>query len=222
MQRRHGVHRSMLVALSLVAVMWASAGDDCDPDPVCDPEGCGGAHAYCDEGECRCDAGYANCDGDWADGCEQDLLSDPAHCGGCGLDCGLAAECVDGDCACNTGPRANCNDDWADGCEAHLLNDDDSCGACGQVCPANSGCSDAECRCQAGWADCDWPRTSFTLIGNADGCECPLSAGWVCDQRLELRCCQPNPGEPCAGHGDCCGNTLLCVGGTCQPGFGLY
>ncbi len=43
-----------------------------------------------------CDFGYGDCNGDYSDGCEVDLTTDIANCGGCGYTCG-------GEAACNAG-----------------------------------------------------------------------------------------------------------------------
>ena len=147
------------------------------------------------------------------------------HFGECGFDCGEHGECEDGACICVMARYDNCNGDWSDGCEADLGNDDDNCTGCGLMCPDNSFCSYFDCRCEEGFADCDWVRTSYTLPidTNAgdyyhDGCECPVSEGWICDRRFafDLKCCIPNPGAPCETHQDCCGYLAICNGGVCD------
>ena len=49
----------------------------------------------CVAGACvrSCADGYADCNGLAADGCEVDTRTDPTHCGGCGLRCGLGSSC---------------------------------------------------------------------------------------------------------------------------------
>jgi hypothetical protein len=89
---------------------------DCDGDPTNGCEGalstsaesCGACGVMCraadheaplcSAGACIrvCDAGFADCNGDPADGCEIDAMSDAAHCGDCARSCKSA--CVKGAC----------------------------------------------------------------------------------------------------------------------------
>lgn len=80
---------------------------DCDGTVDEDPEAfasctAAGASAGCAmDGTCRvfaCDAGYGDCNGAYADGCEEDLTTSVAHCGGCDHTCGAEGPCVDGLC----------------------------------------------------------------------------------------------------------------------------
>lgn len=61
------------------------------------------AQPSCVGGGCKltCADGYADCNGNVADGCEVNLLSDPQNCGGCGVACdGVAGQaCLAGKCA---------------------------------------------------------------------------------------------------------------------------
>jgi hypothetical protein len=61
----------------------------------------------CVAGSCQstCAPGFADCDGNAANGCEADLLTNGRNCGGCGIDCGLCpdgtpGECFGGSCVC--------------------------------------------------------------------------------------------------------------------------
>ncbi|MDH5493373.1 MAG: putative metal-binding motif-containing protein, partial [Myxococcales bacterium] len=60
-------------------------------------------------GVARCTSGWADCDGAAPNGCEIDLLNDPAHCGGCALPCALtngSPACSGGSCvvgSCDAG-----------------------------------------------------------------------------------------------------------------------
>jgi len=123
-----------------------TAGDvnNCgDCDYVCQaiPHGTVG----CQDGNCivaGCDAGWDNCDGNTANGCETNILTNPNHCGSCGYVCNLphAIEgCSSGNCfisACEAG-YANCDGNTANGCEVYLDDGGGTCGGAtylGQVC----------------------------------------------------------------------------------------
>ncbi|MFK7986291.1 MAG: hypothetical protein AB8I08_09685 [Sandaracinaceae bacterium] len=97
--------------------------DDCDGmtdegfDIDTDPSHCGGcgqscmlegvAEATCSEGSCgivRCEDGRDNCDGVESNGCETDLTTSAAHCGGCGNACRPPErECCASSCARSCG-----------------------------------------------------------------------------------------------------------------------
>lgn len=80
-----------------------SCGGDCI-DTSSDPRNCGACEVSCDlgvnvskamctDGQCSpsCKPGFADCDGHGENGCETDL-SQPGHCGACGVVCGGGAE----------------------------------------------------------------------------------------------------------------------------------
>jgi hypothetical protein len=73
----------------------ATCGTSCAPCPT-------GANAIatCNGVACgmECEPSYANCDGVASDGCEVNLLTDPANCGRCGVSCDGRA-CNAGTCA---------------------------------------------------------------------------------------------------------------------------
>jgi hypothetical protein len=96
------------------------------------------ASETCISGACTlgtCDSGFANCDGNAANGCEANLMTEPTHCGGCLNSCNLAnatASCSSGVCAisnCNSG-FANCDGNAVNGCEVNLKTDANNCNAC--------------------------------------------------------------------------------------------
>jgi len=127
---------------------------------------------YCMSG---CEADWGNCDGDPANGCEADLLSDLQHCGGCNQPCGAAgtdSQCNAGVCTSSTDCLAgfgDCDSNPANGCEADLQGDTINCGNCGTVCSfdhAAETCQGGNCtlgECEAGWANCN--------ADDSDGCE---------------------------------------------------
>jgi hypothetical protein len=102
------------------------------------------------EGNCRftCLAGWGDCGLDAA-GCETNLLTDPAHCGSCWLECADGQTCTDGVCG------VVCGSDFCavtsgnpDCCGTHCTNvqtDDANCGSCGQICAAGEQCGTADC-----------------------------------------------------------------------------
>jgi hypothetical protein len=158
------------------------AADGCETPTSSDLANCGGcgvvcgsAHASpsCMGGVCtlNCAAGFGNCDGNYANGCEADLTSDPAHCATCNNMCphfGGTASCVASVChiAC-TAPWCKCDMNANTGCMT-LCTTTTDCGACGVTCNAahaNNLCANQQCtfQCFVPWADCD---------GNpANGCE---------------------------------------------------
>jgi hypothetical protein len=91
---------------------------DCDQDPIngceadllTDPENCGlcgdlcppnNPCGPCTQGICPiidCTPGFANCDGNCANGCEVNILTDPMNCGQCGLACPAGQVCIQGAC----------------------------------------------------------------------------------------------------------------------------
>ncbi len=88
-----------------------SAADGCETNTSNDLSACGGCgvacapvangSAACAGGVCAigsCNAPYANCDGSTANGCEANVLTNPAHCGQCGNACAPGEACVNGAC----------------------------------------------------------------------------------------------------------------------------
>lgn len=90
-------------------------GDRC-VDLTSDPMHCGGCNhlcpvpnaprngvPICDRGQCgfACNPHFADCDGDFANGCEAPLDSDPNNCGACGVRCdsSVGQPCIRGRCA---------------------------------------------------------------------------------------------------------------------------
>jgi hypothetical protein len=116
----------------------------------------------CINGNCSpgaCTEPYADCDQDFANGCETNLRSNPAHCGRCGTSCGTPnygrGECSEGGCTilCNTA-HGNCDGNPANGCEADFTTDTRHCGGCGRACPSGQGCRNGVCTSTAGVLTC--------------------------------------------------------------------
>ncbi|HEY3354781.1 MAG TPA: hypothetical protein VGQ83_16120 [Polyangia bacterium] len=112
--------------------------------PLTDRSNCGACGHVCDpkrapeclEGTCGCTGNDGGpCPADrfccWT-GC-QDLLHDPANCGGCALQCPPGQACDDGACRCAGAPCLPpglcCDGRCLDG-----LHDPENCGACGNTC----------------------------------------------------------------------------------------
>ncbi|MSP60531.1 MAG: hypothetical protein EXR72_09360 [Myxococcales bacterium] len=86
--------------------------DGCEANPQSDKNHCSGCGkpcpspqngvAACTNGMCGfggCNPGFENCNANTADGCEVDLQTDKANCGGCGKACGNNMICKAGACA---------------------------------------------------------------------------------------------------------------------------
>jgi hypothetical protein len=180
--------------------------DACDPTPANAYYGCVGGtcgHMKCGgvSADCNNDIGSLGCA---SDGCEvQDLRTDRNNCGGCGIKCKGAEECINEgfgyECAvpCARFGRVVCP--FADEC-VDLLHDVNNCGGCGNFCPLPGpnqvrSCDKGLCasECAPGFADCNGI--------SADGCETNLRA---------------NPGN-CGACGNACdiGAGQPCVEGKC-------
>jgi hypothetical protein len=105
-----------------------SAYSGCEIDIRTNIDDCGGCNHECDfpnavrscqdgtcvMGECRSNRPaewfplFENCDGDPNTGCETDILSDPAHCGGCGQACPDGQVCWLGVCERPCGEGGSC------------------------------------------------------------------------------------------------------------------
>jgi Stigma-specific protein, Stig1 len=137
----------------------------CESKVDSDPNNCGmcgkvcplppNATAACTNNVCglgMCNAGFGNCDNMAANGCEKNLNTDPAACGGCGKVCSNAnianPTCAAGTCNgnCNAGFGDCNNNKLTDGCELNLTNNANNCGLCGKVCPNGQSCAASMCQ----------------------------------------------------------------------------
>jgi hypothetical protein len=172
-----------------------------------------GSNSTCSGGACTaptCDPNWGNCDSDNWNGCETDLLSTLAHCGGCNQACTNAhasgSVCSGGSCtapSCNGG-YANCDNDNRNGCET-ATNTIANCAGCGNACDTaqsqGASCNGSKCTytgCVAGYTNCNngGPDTN--------GCETHTDAD----------------ADNCGGCNRMCSNsnmqTRTCAGGACN------
>ncbi len=86
----------------------------------------------CQDGKCvvtACEEGWGDCNGNADDGCEQDLGTSAANCGGCGIK--VAA----GEVCCGAKPVVG----------SSYATDSNNCGACGNVCGSGQVCCGGFC-----------------------------------------------------------------------------
>ncbi len=214
--------------------------DACEVDLNTDPKNCKfctndcsttvlHATPSCTAGVCgytKCDAGWADCDGDTTNGCEQDVATDPLHCGGCDSNtftCSNAngkPACVNQQCTIScSGSYGNCDNNVKNGCESNLDTDLNHCGSCNKVCGKGNdapACSGGQCtlNCKTGFDSCDG--------NNSNGCETALntdthcgSCGNACTggKTCNNGSCQCGAGQVVDGSGNCC--TQESVGAAC-------
>lgn len=109
-----------------------------------------------------CSAGYADCDAKADTGCEAELATSLAHCGGCGNDCSFAnaaESCVGGSChlgACS-GSYGNCDGKESNGCETNLDTNLSHCGTCGKSCGGT--CADGLCEITSAEVSRKWHQS---------------------------------------------------------------
>ena len=191
--------------------------DGCEINVAGDPAHCGGCVGFvcssnhvtpgCSGGSCQaglCETNFGDCNNDMrSDGCEIDLMHDPAHCGACvGWTCSnnnITPTCEDRICGGTWTPGfADCNNNKRfDGCEVNILLNVQHCGGCGQPCPSAPHtipvCNNGACTatCNSGFANCNG--------GIADGCE------------IDLR----NDPNNCGQCGHVCSAGQACVSSVC-------
>jgi hypothetical protein len=189
-------------------------------DPRSDSQHCGTCTQVCDAvahgqqgctgGACHlvsCDPGFVDADGQYANGCELDVRSDLANCGGAGITCSpgahvATAACVMGVCGVATCAQgfADCDGVATNGCEVDLRNTAAHCGACTTACTASPNatpsCVAGACapQCLTGFGDCDHAA--------ANGCEVRLNSSSDCGA-CGVACTAAN-------------GTASCASGTCE------
>jgi hypothetical protein len=205
-----------------------NAANGCESNLLNDVDHCGScmfsckapnASTFCNGGNCDlqgCAAGWADCNLMAVDGCEIDVTSSMANCGGCNLNCDYAnasEACSMGNCdllSCNAGFQ-NCDQQLPNGCEIDVQNDPLNCGLCFKQCffnNAQAGCGAGQCAlgaCDAGFANCNNQPL--------DGCEADL-------QSDVAHCggCNNNCGALFPNSSVSCG-AGACVFNQCSTGF---
>ncbi|MEZ4407965.1 MAG: hypothetical protein R3A52_16040 [Polyangiales bacterium] len=194
----------------------------CETMILTDPLNCGACGNVCSQtggtrscvgGTCRiaCNTGLGDCDGAVTNGCETNLNTSAANCGGCGRACSLAnatAGCASGACtvaSCNAG-FANCNGMANDGCEINTQNDNNNCGACGNVCPGGQRCSAGTCvsTCPSGQVACGSSCvTTATDPDHCGGCSMVCSNNNIAARTCTASACS---GACSTGFADCNSN----------------
>lgn len=170
-----------------------SAGEDCTP--ACPSD------LTCCQGQCV------------------DPLSDPAHCGGCGLGCspgpgGEAGICQAGFCGieCALG-AGDCDGDPSNGCEADL-NSADHCGQCSNRCDPGRSCVAGSCECTSAACQCGGPSAACQAGAiERDRRPCGSCGGEESRERTCLSSCQWGAWSNwsacsvsnCCGDGQCSG-----------------
>ena len=225
-----------------------ASGACCDStclDIVSTPTSCGGCGIVCSNNNITtpacgaktctgtCDDGWADCNmNKQSDGCETDIDTNPAKCGGCNKVCSSShistPVCTSGKCtgACD-GTFRDCNGNkQVDGCEIDISNDKLNCGGCDNVCSnANiaPSCTGGVCDglCNGGYKDCN----NNKLV---DGCEKHISGmgadvdncgdcGVVCStNHIATPTCNGACNGACdTGFGDCDNNKTV-AGNGCE------
>lgn len=155
----------------------------------------------------QCNAGYTDCDGDPANGCEANLLTDVDHCGSCSIQCNsdhAEVACVSGECKISACDQSfdDCDKSASNGCEVDLTSSAAHCGTCDtscQIAHAVPKCDSSACAidtCAAGWGDCNQDL--------ADGCETYVQG----DSTDHCGACD----TPCLPVGN---STPVCAAGVC-------
>jgi hypothetical protein len=189
----------------------------CEVDPTADPLHCGscapcpavaGATAGCAARACTyvCTTDYRDCDTLASNGCETDIRTSVANCGGCTLACTVPANatatCAGRTCgfAC-VAPFADCDGAPGNGCERDTSSDVLHCTGCGLACPVPAHAA----------ATCAASGCGYTCVGSFNDCDGVASNG-----------CESNPSaDPlnCGACGGVCGApahaTATCTASGC-------
>ncbi len=173
--------------------------------------------ADCQAGQCvlaACENGWKNCDGQDSNGCETNILTNPAHCGDCAAACALPQVAVPG-CSVGLCTIVTCEPGWGDcdgidnnGCE-NPLDSLAHCSACDTSCAranATPSCAGDSCHietCDSGFDNCDGQDNT--------GCENSLDSLSDCGT-CGTTCARVNAKPTCAGD--------TCLIDSCNLGWG--
>ncbi len=211
----------------------------CDNNPVdlqIDIDHCGVCDNQCDPDFSTCGAGSCICPPDaepcGSDNTCKDTQNDPFNCGGCGISCGLAAECVAGSCVCLDGYR-DC-----DGVCVNLDSDPNHCGECDEVCSGEKRkCNNGTCKSYClGEPECKGSNRQVSCTDRDDyfhcnanftdrcGEECGVGEACIKINFLTRKClkirptigCQTCPCDECSRDESCkvshfAGREVFCV-----------
>jgi alpha-tubulin suppressor-like RCC1 family protein len=235
------------------------ASNGCEVNTQISGSHCGSCNNLCRAGQnavvacvtsqCRttCNLGFGDCDNLDLNGCEANLLTATAHCGGCNRVCPTAANavpsCVDGGCTfrCVAG-YGDCDGNASNGCET-ALDTSLNCGACGRACGSGtplcstagmtpvciSGCATNQVRCGNSCVDLQSDPANCGACGTV--CATGANATRSCTTgRCSIACasgfadCDNSPSSGCevnlqTDDANCgaCGNACG-VGRTCTNG----
>jgi hypothetical protein len=173
----------------------------------------------CVQGVCRpvCELNWGDCDQNRINGCETDLATSVATCGGCRTACTNehgTTSCQGGVClpTCDPGFK-DCDRNPRNGCESNLQTSLLHCGECDHPCTNSHGtttCAGGVCvpSCTSPYADCDGnpangcETNTNATIAHCGGCNLPCAnshGSTLCSAGA----CVPSCGD---GWGDCNGN----------------
>jgi hypothetical protein len=231
--------------------------DGCETDITTSLAHCGSCGAACVlpsavpgcfGGRCvvqSCPSQRADCDGMSVNGCETDITTSAAHCGGCGRPCPSNAVCMNGVCAitsCPTG-MADCDGVVSNGCEVNVSASVEHCGRCNNRCSVANGtpvcrsgaCAIAACTTARGDCDlrydtgCETDTNSSPAHCGRCGAPCPSNAVCSVGRCVITSCpsgfadCDRNAANGCevdlrSDPANCgaCGNA--CLSSTCRGG----
>ena len=168
--------------------------------------------ANCVYGDCQCPSGSGETYCYGTETCTN-LLTDPANCGGCGLECSPDRFCCPaywgfcGDPSIQTQDCCGRYQRICNGVCVDMERDNDNCGECGRRCRDGASCVYGECQCsQGGLVNycyeseicADWSSDPANCYGCGRSCDsgfclngqcCPDGSTGVCSSGGQAYCC---------------------------------